>query len=455
MRRGDRYPSVAVFAAAAMFASMALLPIGAGASAMTTPIWSRAFTPPNGAMGTAIAVGAADHTVYVGGATSSAPNEFLVAAYTMGTGQRRWLGRYPCSDVTSDGCRIYPNSLALSPDGTTLYFTGGDQTGSHTRDMVTMALDPVTGEARWSSRSRNVSDGAAPRMAPSPSGDRIFVAGPVGPDLRQGERVVAYEAINGALLWHIRTAGSAVPQTSIGVSPDGRRVFTSVGSVGTSHVLKTLALDATTGSILWTQRYDSRTGDDYGSDLAVDPGSGRVYVTDYREGYMPGGEGARLMWPLTIAYGASHGRLLWQRVEHGAFCDSMYFGVAAGRGRVFVTNGYAIESRSGRTGRAQWLTKTVGMPHWSDFDFHLAASADGRMVLASEPLTSPSGDAPSRLETVALNASSGAIRSTAVRRGVLWGEAVAGPNAARVYVVATMPDGSGGYRGMLVMAYRA
>jgi outer membrane protein assembly factor BamB len=441
--------------------SMVLLPSEASATITRTPLWNRAFTPWNHAVGTAVAVDPTDTTVYVGGATTTRPKRFLVAAYATDTGQLRWLVSYPCGAVPSDGCWLYPDSLAVSPDSTTLYFTGSDQTGDDTRDLVTMALDTSSGAQRWVARSK-ASALLAPRMAMSPTGDRIFVAGPVGPvdaPSRWGERVLAYATSTGDLLWHVRIAGiaSASPQTLLGVGPDGASVFLSVTERDEpGERVETLALRASTGATVWVRRFGRSSALNLASDLAVAPDGTRVYVADYRYGYMPGGEGEMIRWPATLAYGTAHGRLLWKSVEEGAISDCMHIAISASRAHVFVTDGYGVGSLAARTGRSQWVTGTATLPGmWSDFDFKLAVSADGERVYASESLSDAYTDTRSRLETVALNTSTGAIRWTAVRRKVPWGEMAVGPSGARVYVAGTLTYEGGGYRGVFIMAYAA
>jgi outer membrane protein assembly factor BamB len=450
---------IAVFVTVATVVSIALVPTAVGAAVTKTAVWTRTYQPPNGAAGTVIAVDSTDSTVFVGGPSWSPPREFLVGAYTADTGQPRWTMSYPCSDLGSDRCWVHWQ-LSVSPDGTALYLMGTDQSGTHRRDVVTMALNSSTGTLAWTRRSPSANDYNAPRMELSPTGDRIFVAMPVGPindPARRGERVVAYEPTTGDLLWRVRILGnaSASPQTLISVSPDGASVFLAVTKWGKSgERVKTVALDAATGTALWVRRFGRSTAHNLASDIAIAANGRAVYVSDYRYGYVPGGEGEMIRWPVVVAYDPADGSLLWKSVVVGAISDNMHIGIAAGTGQVFVTNGFAVGSLGARTGRSRWVTRTATLPgYWLAMDFTMVPSPDGGRVFANVALSDEGTGSKLRVETAAVDTRTGALRWTAVKRGVPWGFIAAGPSGARVYVAGPLPNTSGGYRGWFVTAY--
>ncbi|MBI4730338.1 MAG: hypothetical protein HY775_12715, partial [Acidobacteria bacterium] len=74
---------------------------------------------------------------------------------------------------------------------------------------------------------------------------------------------------------------------SLGVSPDGARVYVtgqSYGS-GSSYDYATLAYDALTGAKLWEVRYNGPGNyDDRATSLGVSPDGARLYVTGYSYG---------------------------------------------------------------------------------------------------------------------------------------------------------------------------
>src|SRR5207302_2752496 len=98
------------------------------------------------------------------------------------------------------------------------------------------------------------------------------------------------KASTGAKVWVARYNG---PQSvldsaaSLGVSPDGTRVFvtgTSFGS-GSDYDYATVAYDASTGSKLWVARYDGPgNGEDEAAPVGVGPDGASVFVTGFRFG---------------------------------------------------------------------------------------------------------------------------------------------------------------------------
>src|SRR5204863_1604234 len=116
----------------------------------------------------------------------------------------------------------------------------------------------------------------------------------------------AQAVTSGTTLWatvyqdQIQSQGNA-----IAVSPDGASVF-ATGTTLRSHGLQfvTIAYDAATGAIRWTQNY---LGPARYSDPSIDvsPDSSTVFVTGFGYGTTSGQD------YVTIAYDASTGRRLW------------------------------------------------------------------------------------------------------------------------------------------------
>src|SRR2546427_595534 len=112
----------------------------------------------------------------------------------------------------------------------------------------------------------------------------------------------------GRQLWVSRYDGGGQDYLrAVGVSPDGSRVYVSGASAGqgTADDYATAAYDSSTGTQLWTARYDGRGGEDDVAGLAVGPGGATVFVT---------GESASAHGDpgfATVAYDGASGAQLW------------------------------------------------------------------------------------------------------------------------------------------------
>jgi sugar lactone lactonase YvrE len=99
---------------------------------------------------------------------------FATVAYDVGTGNRLWASRYDA------GGRGYPNDLAVSPDGSTVFETGQETlpcfapcTTSEI-DAPLVAYDADTGNEQWAA---NYPDNNAWALAVSPDGSSVYLAG--------------------------------------------------------------------------------------------------------------------------------------------------------------------------------------------------------------------------------------------------------------------------------------
>jgi WD40 repeat protein len=142
--------------------------------------------------------------------------------------------------------------------------------------------------ALWAKRYKgpgNSSD-IAYSVAVSPGGSNVFVTGASwGSKTFFDYATIAYGAATGQVLWGKRYDGPANSDdyaSSVGVSPDGSQAFvTGVSSgSGTFSDYATIAYDAATGGVLWTQRYDGPgNGGDGACCLAVSPDGSMVFIT--------------------------------------------------------------------------------------------------------------------------------------------------------------------------------
>jgi DNA-binding beta-propeller fold protein YncE len=91
-----------------------------------------------------------------------------------------WLSRYYGPVNGADAA----NSMAMSPDGTTVFVTGGSE-GSGVyqySDYATVAYDAATGVRKWAKRYNGTAgtDDSANSLAVSDDGTRVFVTGGSG-----------------------------------------------------------------------------------------------------------------------------------------------------------------------------------------------------------------------------------------------------------------------------------
>jgi outer membrane protein assembly factor BamB len=285
---------------------------------------------------------------------------FLTVAYDAATGALLW--------ADSTGIAGQANSIALSPDGSTVFVTGASQT---TGQPTTVAYSAQTGVVLW---KEHVGGGS---VAVSPDGSTVFV-----PGAQTG--VAAYNAATGATLW---TATASVPSSALAVSPDGSKVFITgwgraeagtqaynaatgatlwtdpitttfrptaltVGPDGTRVFVTgsiarkkrsnsgsfygTQAYDTATGAMLWTASYHPPIKSPVGGgadSVTVSPDGSKVFVTGMLPGPRntgPGGYG-------TVAYDAGSGAKLWAALWRGSFGGALSVASSPDGSKVFVT----------------------------------------------------------------------------------------------------------------------
>src|SRR5437660_6266865 len=149
------------------------------------------------------------------------------------------------------------------------------------------------GAQLWAKRYNGTGNNAdvATSVAVSPDGKTVYVTGQsYGTALVTDYATVAYDAATGARQWVARYNGppgslSNVP-SSVAVSPDGTKVFvTGKSTVGQFGDYATVAYDAATGHQLWVKGYNGPGNNDDGATaVAVSPSSRTVYVTGYSWG---------------------------------------------------------------------------------------------------------------------------------------------------------------------------
>lgn len=138
-------------------------------------------------------------------AFTSASSALVTAGTASDPGDELWVDRF---DEGWDSA----SSIGVSPDGDTVYVTGASGTLNF-RHYLTIAYDAMTGARLWVARygepprDRNL----ATSLGVSPDGTKVYVTG--GVLLENSYGTVAYDAATGTELWVALLEGD-LPQTS-------------------------------------------------------------------------------------------------------------------------------------------------------------------------------------------------------------------------------------------------
>ncbi len=326
------------------------------------------------------------------GKTALGHLDYATVAYNTGTGAQLWVSRY---NGPGDGNDI-ATAVAFNPSGAAVYVTGGSAGSGTGDDYATVAYDAATGKQLWASRYDGPGKGndEASSVAVSPNGQTVFVTGgSLGATSNNDYATVAYDAATGAQLWVSRYNGPGNGKdfaTAIGISPNGSRLFVTGGSThngkDTGFDYATIAYNAVTGGRLWLSRYNGQANQkDYAHGLAVEQDGKRVFVTGASRGGRSGVDYA------TLAYSAATGRRLWLSRYNGPASntdDALSVSSIAG-GRVYVT-GYSRGRTSGQdyatiaynagTGRRVWLSRYNGPANKNDLA-QSVATGPGRLAV--------------------------------------------------------------------------
>ena len=263
------------------------------AAAPGTQLWVSRYNGPGHDFDEAAAVATSPdgQTVFVTGSSTgagpSSTSQYATIAYQASTGAQRWVRRYDNPGGTVDNVV----SMAVSSGG--LVFVTGWSSGAGPGGIATVAYSAATGAFQWATLYQAPRGEDVSSMAVSPDGNTVFIT---GTRFRGGSEsdylTVAYRAATGAQLWVRRYRGDSSGfngAASVAVSPSGRTVFvtgtSSRGRKGNSNSdYATVAYRAATGARLWVSRYNGPgNSSDGGSAVVVSPGGGAVYVTGFSE----------------------------------------------------------------------------------------------------------------------------------------------------------------------------
>jgi len=339
----------------------------------------------------AIAASPDGSAVYVTGTTSptghSSGGTVITVAYDAATGAALWTA---ASTAGGDG-----DAVAVSPDGSTVYVSGGD---------TTWAYSAATGTALWT----DTFGGGVVKAALSGEGTTLFA----DVNAVSGESVVALSTATGATLWTQTGALAGLDVQGLTVSPDSATVYVTGawgGSPGTATAhARTIALAAAAGTTLWTKTFTSPNGGSYANALAVSPDGTSVFVTGSTTSTAK--KPVAATWALNAATGAS----VWQRnlAYPGALSEIT---VSPDGSRVF-TGGEAAAGSSGQgafstaaydpaTGAVLWsLGADSSDGPWYSFAASLGVTPDSATVIVSGDVNTPPPGTKPTAATVAYSA---------------------------------------------------
>lgn len=240
----------------------------------------------------ALAVSPDGRRVFAAGGQDSGgfpqPATDLVAmAYDAADGALLWLHTYDGPSHRADEAHV----LAVSPDSQRLYVSAESTNASGREDMVTLALDAVTGERLWVHRYDGPSSALDTPygIAVSPDGQRLYVAGNSNGNVTEAVdfATLAYDTSDGRVAWVARHNSGPLGYDlarALALSPDGRHVYVAGMSFSSApgppwQDMVTVAYGSATGDREWVARYDGPgNGTDVAMALALSPDGQRAYV---------------------------------------------------------------------------------------------------------------------------------------------------------------------------------
>ena len=274
-------------------------------------MWAKTYGGGQQDQGASLAVSPDGSTVYVAGThtvdEATLDLDWATIAYNTENGNIRWSRTYdaPAVDESDDGAA----AVATSPNGQLVYVTGHKTGADGNREFRTVAYVASTGAAQWTANDRY---GVGQSLAVSPDGSTLVVTGDYQLAMRR-IGTIGYNAQTGDRLWLRVWDGPENIQAlsrDIVMAPDGEHVFVAgidAGSDGGYHYA--LLKYGTDGSLSWTRRYQGVPGysEDFLTSVAITPDGGTVLATGY------GSDGSDVADYATVAYDAGSGAKLWTK----------------------------------------------------------------------------------------------------------------------------------------------
>ncbi len=411
-------------------------------------IWVRQFDGHGGQdIARSVAVSPSGGMVFVTGVTdvSTSNDNYLTVAYQVSSGLRAWTAEY-----SGAGGINAASSVAVSPDGSTVFVTGASAGQGSGDDFATVAYHAKTGTQLWARRwaGRGSSTDVATAVSAAGQATVLVTGTSSGP---RGSRAVtiAYDAATGATSWIRSLAASS--GVALAVGPGG-----GVGYVTGSNGLdfSTIAYSVRDGATKWVARYQARilgaTPDtaDQSRSITVGPSGRTVYIT----GTAGTAHRGTAHDYATVAYRASTGAQLWAHryTGPGTGDDSAHSIATSPRGRtVYVTgasvgaNGhldYATIAYDGATGARLWVARFAGANDSNASAWVVRAGPGGGIVEVTGTVATDRGP---KSVTLGYHAATGTVAWTATWTGQFMDSSQAmalGPHGSTAYIVGSTGD---------------
>jgi WD40 repeat protein len=250
-------------------------------------------------------------TGYSGSSGDGGVYDYVTIAYDAATGKTVWTARY------DNGGNDQGHAIAISPSGRVVYVTGRSFASKTGYDDATIAYNAATGKKLWAPRYNGPANGNeyGEAITVSPDGKSVYITGGShGSTTGRDFATIRYRAATGRQLWVRRYNGPGNlddSPTGLAVTPDNATVVVTGASPGTGgqNDLKwaTIAYNANTGAARWTKRFGLGSAVDIPAAVVVNPRGGTVYVT--------GGVGENTAGSSygTVAYSVSTGAMKWAK----------------------------------------------------------------------------------------------------------------------------------------------
>jgi WD40 repeat protein len=201
--------------------------------------WLKRYDGPAHGNDGGAAIAASGSKVFVTGSSVGLKNnneDYATLAYQASNGASAWVKRY---DGPGDGYDA-ADSIAVRPNGSQVFVTGYSTGVGGDGDYATLGYTASTGAPTWLKRydgPAGAHDGAN-AIAVSPNGTRVFVTGgSPGAGINFDYATISYNLSTGVTLWVSRYDGPGHGDDnarSIAVSPNGTRVFVTGEDQGSS-----------------------------------------------------------------------------------------------------------------------------------------------------------------------------------------------------------------------------
>lgn len=355
--------SLSFFAASLL---LAFLPAGVSFGAGGDLIWQDVFNLSAGG-NEARTVAASGDRVFAGGMGEESDNQgvWILRAYQAESGKLLWDdvfnpggGNAAVFQITAEENRAFAAGAGDDQEGTSVW--------------IVRAYDEKSGDVIWEDLFKNGGRNAEAH-AVSAGGNRVFVGGRAESPSGGSEWVVrAYDASTGDLLWHDRFGINGKDEVALSIAVLGNRLFVSGGGPDplTAGDWLVRAYDAGTGELLWEDQLGTADGNFIS--LSITARDGRVFAA---------GIGKTLTssdW-IVRAYDASAGGILWEdRFDTGLGTGAV--SITSNKSGVFATGGIA-SATEGKAMIVKSYNPANGDIQWEDrVDFDESGGTGGTSV---------------------------------------------------------------------------